>query len=71
LKAQFDIFINDRENRMKKKIPKFIYLFFSDYTLAGSTFAFLAFAVSGTASMFWIDFTTKRNIHCARDEYRI
>ncbi len=56
---------------MKKKIPKFIYLFFSDYTLAGSTFAFLAFAVSGTASMFWIDFTTKRNIHCARDEYRI
>lgn len=34
-----------------KKVPKFIYLFFSDYTLMGSTFAFFAFVLIGTVSI--------------------
>lgn len=36
---------------MKKKVPKFFYLFFSDFSLAGSTFVFFAFAASGTVSI--------------------
>jgi len=35
-----------------KKVPKFIYLFFSDYTLMGCSFAFFAFTMTGTVAIF-------------------